>query len=470
MHPPFGEAAVLKLKPSWLIVVPRLIFPAIIAAVVLLTFRYFQSPRGGVWAITWFQWLAIAAGLLGMGLVVIWLPMQYLLTDARAMSRTGWLVRITRDIPLENVQHIVMQQSPWETITGTGTILFATAGTDGYALAWQSISNPQSVLDRVRAAHDQARNASRVVHTAPAPAPVPSFKVIGLVGGIGSGKSAVAAALARRNYVVIDADKDAKAALERPDVRDTLVQWWGPDILTDGRIDRKKVAQIVFADADQRTRLESLIHPIVRADRHATIARARRESRPGVVIDAPLLFEAGSDKDCDLIWFIDTPLEQRTQRILSRGWTPEELTRREAAQLSLQSKKSRSHAVIPNNADLAALDREVQSALTRPRLVRGDAAIDQSIDFPDRQVRVVSPSHPHYSFGESNLICTDRAGNLLWRFADKPEMLPDGRSLGVFLQLWKGEGEDVWARYEAWDFNVRIRVSDGSVIERVETR
>ncbi|MFN5944825.1 MAG: PH domain-containing protein, partial [Phycisphaerae bacterium] len=174
MHPPFGEAAVLKLKPSWLIVVPRLIFPAIIAAVVLLTFRYFQSPRGGVWALTWFQWLAIAAGLLGMGLVVIWLPMQYLLTDARAMSRTGWLVRTTRDIPLENVQHIVMQQSPWETITGTGTILFATAGTDGYALAWQSIPNPQSVLDRVRAAHDEARNASRVVHTAPAPAPVPS--------------------------------------------------------------------------------------------------------------------------------------------------------------------------------------------------------------------------------------------------------------------------------------------------------
>jgi dephospho-CoA kinase len=363
MNPPFGEAAVLKLKPSWLIVVPRLIFPAFVAAVVLLTFRYFQTPRGGAWALTCIQWLTIAAALLGMGLIVIWLPMQYLLTDARAMSRTGWLVRTTRDIPLENVQHIVMQQSPWETITGTGTILFATAGTDGYALAWQSIPNPQSVLDRVRAAHDQARNASRVVHTAPAPAPVPSFKVIGLVGGIGSGKSAVAAALARRNYVVIDADKDAKAALERPDVRDTLVQWWGPDILTEGRIDRKKVAAIVFADADQRTRLESLIHPIVRADRHATIARARRESRPGVVIDAPLLFEAGSDKDCDLIWFVDAPLEQRQQRVRSRGWTDEELTRREAAQLPLDEKRRRSTTIITNDANLTALGPGVDRAL-----------------------------------------------------------------------------------------------------------
>lgn len=363
MTPPFGEASLLALRPSWLIVVPRLIFPAFVAAVVLLTFRYFQTPRGGVWVLTWFQWLTIAAALLGMGLVVIWLPIRYLLTDVRAMSRTGWLVRTTRDIPLENVQHIVMQQSLWETLTGTGTILFATAGTDGYALAWQSVPNPQSVLDRVRAAHDRARNAARTVLTPPAPAPLPSFKVIGLVGGIGSGKSAVAAALARRNYLVIDADKDAKAALERPDVRDTLVQWWGPDILTEGRIDRKKVAQIVFADATQRTRLESLIHPIVRADRYTTVARARRESRPGVVVDAPLLFEAGSDKDCDLIWFVDAPLEQRQQRVRARGWTDEELTRREAAQLPLDEKRRRSTTIIPNNADFAALDHHITQAL-----------------------------------------------------------------------------------------------------------
>lgn len=368
MQPPFGEVPLLRLRPSWLIVIPRLVFPAFIAAVVLLAFRYFQTPRGGVWVLTWFQWLMLVAALLGMGLVIIWLPIRYLLTNVRAMSRAGWLIRTTRDIPLQNVQHIVMQQSVWETLTGTGTILFATAGTDGYALAWRSIPNPQSVLDRVRAAHDEARNAARTMHTPPAPAPVPFFKVIGLVGGIGSGKSAVAAALARRNYLVIDADKDAKAALERPDVRDTLVQWWGPDILTDGHIDRKKVAQIVFADADQRTRLESLIHPIVRADRHATIARARRESRPGVVIDAPLLFEAGSDKDCDLIWFVDAPIEQRQQRIRARGWTDEELTRREAAQLPLEEKRRRSTAVVANDRDLPALDGAIEVVMntTKP--------------------------------------------------------------------------------------------------------
>jgi dephospho-CoA kinase len=364
MHPPFGEAALLKLKPSWLIVVPRLLMPAFIAAVVLLTFRYFQSPRGSVWVLTWTQWLMIAGALLGMGLVVIWLPIQYLLTDVRAMSRTGWLVRTTRDIPLENVQHIVMQQSVWETLTGTGTIFFATAGTDGYALAWQSIPQPQAVLDRVRTAHTAARNADRADRARNAAPAAPTFQVIGLVGGIGSGKSAVAAALTRRNYLVVDADKDAKDALDRPDVRDTLVQWWGPDILSEGRIDRKRVAQIVFADPSQRKRLESLIHPIIRTDRTAVIARARQESRAGVVLDAPLLFEAGSDKDCDLIWFVDAPLEQRTQRILSRGWTPEELTRREAAQLPLEEKRRRSHTVIQNDSDLATLDQRVERALS----------------------------------------------------------------------------------------------------------
>ncbi|MFY7896656.1 MAG: dephospho-CoA kinase, partial [Phycisphaerales bacterium] len=238
--------------------------------------------------------------------------------------------------------------------------------------------------------------------------------------------------------------------------------------LTDGRIDRKKVAAIVFQDPNQRTRLESLIHPIVRADRHATIARARRESRPGVVIDAPLLFEAGSVNDCDLVWFVDAPLEQRQQRVRSRGWTDEELTRREAAQLSLESKKTRSHAVIANNADLAALDREVESALTLPRLVRGRWAADLSIDFPDRQVRLINPSHPHFRFGESNLICTDLAGNILWRLAEKPQLREDGQPLRTYFEVRKGEGDDIWA-YDG-DFRVRIRVSDGSVIERFETR
>lgn len=355
---PTGESPILSLRPSWLFVVPRVLPSAFVAAIVLLAFRYFQTPRGGVWMLAWPQWVLFALVLIGMGLVVLWLPVQYVMTEVRVMSRAGWISRITRDVPLASIQHVIMQQSPWESLTGTGTILFATAGTDSYALAWISVRDPQTVLARVRSAIDATRGIK------PAQPTQTPMRVIGLVGGIGAGKSAVAHALAKRNFHVIDADKDAKAALDRPDVLRQLVTWWGEDILTlDKRIDRKKLAEIVFADPTQRTKLESLIHPIVRSDRQQVIAHARSEGKAGVVIDAPLLFEAGSDKECDVVWFVDAPLADRQNRVKSRGWDANELLRREAAQLPLDEKKRRSQVVITNDGDLAALDQRVADAL-----------------------------------------------------------------------------------------------------------
>jgi dephospho-CoA kinase len=360
---PANESSVLTLRPSWLMVLPRLVPAAIVAAIVLLAFRYFQTPRGGVWMLAWYQWVVFALVLVGMALVIMWLPVQYAMTNVRAISRTGWFSRVTRDVPLASVQHVVMQQSVWESFTGTGTILFATAGTDGYALAWQSVRHPQHVLSRVRMALDAARGPSPHVQQNVNPS-LTQPRVIGLVGGIGAGKSAVARALERCNYLVIDADKDAKAALDRPDVRGHLISWWGDAIVSsDGKVDRKKLAEIIFSDPAQRRRLEALVHPIVRADRQQVIAQAKREGKAGVVIDAPLLFEAGSDKECDVVWFVDAPLDQRLARVRSRGWSDEELTRREAAQLSLDEKRNRSGVVIVNDADLATLEIRVAEAL-----------------------------------------------------------------------------------------------------------
>ena len=191
--------------------------------------------------------------------------------------------------------------------------------------------------------------------------------VLGLIGGIGAGKSAVAAALSRRGFQVIDSDKEAKAALDLPHVRDQLVAWWGNDILAaDARVDRSKVATIVFGDPAQRRRLEELVHPIVKGTRAQMVARARAQHMRGVVVDAPLLLEAGVDKECDAVLFVDAPFEQRLERVKStRGWTEEELRRRESAQTPLEEKRRRADETIVNDADLSTLERRVDEALAR---------------------------------------------------------------------------------------------------------
>ena len=193
----------------------------------------------------------------------------------------------------------------------------------------------------------------------------PGIPVIGLAGGIGAGKSAVAAELAALGCVVTNSDADAKALLDDPDVRAELVRWWGESILdtTTGQVDRRAVAERVFADPEQRRRLEELIHPRVEHVRRAAWARAAGERAvSGFVIDAPLLFEAGLDAACDAVIFVDVPRDERQRRVsASRGWKPEELDRREKSQWALDLKRRRSDHVIDNSRDHASLRREVEA-------------------------------------------------------------------------------------------------------------
>ncbi len=174
--------------------------------------------------------------------------------------------------------------------------------------------------------------------------------VIGLAGGIGSGKSTVARALASLGCLVTDSDAQTRAALARDDVKQRLKEWWGADVFgDDGQIDRSAVARIVFADDEQRRRLEALLHPFARTARDEIIERAERESAPAVVIDAPLLFEAGLDDECDRVIFVDTPRAARLERVQkTRGWDESELARREKAQLPLEEKRRRSDDILVN--------------------------------------------------------------------------------------------------------------------------
>ena len=187
--------------------------------------------------------------------------------------------------------------------------------------------------------------------------------VIGLTGSIGAGKSTVARILGELGCVVVHSDEHARAALRDPAVRDTIVSWWGTDVLdADGAIDRAAVARRVFSDPAERTRLEGLTHPWIEARRREVFDAAPADA-PALVIDAPLLLEAGLDAECDAVIFVDAPRPVRLARVAERGWDDAELARREDSQLPLDEKRSRADHSLWNDGDLDDLSVRVRTIL-----------------------------------------------------------------------------------------------------------
>lgn len=190
---------------------------------------------------------------------------------------------------------------------------------------------------------------------------------IGIAGGIGSGKSTVARLFGELGCVVIDSDALSRAAINEPAVMEQLVDWWGPSVVTGtGVVDRQAVGRIVFADSSERARLEGLIHPMIESARMALIEVATTAGVRAVLIDAPLLFEAGLAGEMDAIVFVDTPFEARLERVRgSRGWSEQELRDREKAQLPLEEKRRRSDYHIVNTGGVDDLRRQVTRILTQ---------------------------------------------------------------------------------------------------------
>lgn len=204
--------------------------------------------------------------------------------------------------------------------------------------------------------------------------------IIGLSGGIGSGKSTVARLLAECGAAVIDSDELNRQELQSPEVIETLVSWWGEGVRRkeDGRgnsgLDKDRIAKIIFSDAEQRKRLEQFVHPRIARQRDRLIATYQLDpSVKLIVVDSPLLLESGTDRACDQVVFVDADDAVRLERVTGRRrWSAEDWKSREKSQIALDKKRSRAdHVVVNNSSDLAQL-RTAVSLLYR-KLVQGDS-------------------------------------------------------------------------------------------------
>ena len=190
-----------------------------------------------------------------------------------------------------------------------------------------------------------------------------SKPVIGLTGGIGSGKSAVARLLESFGCAVIDFDRLAHEELEHPDVVAALRGWWGEPVLDEqGRVNRRAVAGIVFDDPVELDRLERLLYPRLWERRDALLAQhGANPNVRGVVLDAPKLYEANLDELCDCVVFVDADADVRARRLATtRSWSESERTRREKLLKPLDVKRASADYVVKNNSDLDSLRSEIE--------------------------------------------------------------------------------------------------------------
>jgi len=191
--------------------------------------------------------------------------------------------------------------------------------------------------------------------------------IIGITGGIGSGKSFVARLFGEMGCCVIHADDQIRLAYDDPDIRKTLTQWWGSTLFKpDGTINRPEMARRIFSNEPDRLRLEGLLHPWIATRRDQIMADAVKNSEIIAFIwDTPLLLEAGLDQHCDAVVFVDAPEDTRIRRVTeTRGWNPAEIANREKLQWPLDKKRKLAHYIVANTADAAAARSQVQEILS----------------------------------------------------------------------------------------------------------
>lgn len=193
------------------------------------------------------------------------------------------------------------------------------------------------------------------------------MKLIGLTGGVGSGKSTVATMLRELGAVVVDADEASHAVYEpgTPGF-EAVVGEFGDYYVRDGHIDRQRLGELIFKDAASRRRLNAIVHPLVRDWMAARTAEAVEQGADVVVQDVPLLFENGLDPLFSSVVLVYVPEEMQLARLVEgRGFTPERARAVIATQVPIEEKRRRAHIVIDNSGTLEQTRSQVEQLWAR---------------------------------------------------------------------------------------------------------
>lgn len=215
------------------------------------------------------------------------------------------------------------------------------------------------------------------------------FSHIGLTGGIASGKSTVARLLERHGLAILDADVMSREVVEPgTPAFERITHEFGSGVLDgEGRLDRRALAAIVFAEPGRRKALEAIVHPAVRAlarSQVSALARLPVDRRPRAVVEViPLLYEVGLAGEFDAVWVVACDPEQQLCRLQDRdGLDPEAARARLAAQWPIERKVALADRVIPNTGTLADLERVVDALLGELGLDSGHSGYNRGIGNP----------------------------------------------------------------------------------------
>lgn len=202
-------------------------------------------------------------------------------------------------------------------------------------------------------------------------------KVVGLTGGIGTGKSTAAEYLKKKGFAHIDADQIGRdITADGSSMLPVLDSIFGPkgefgiegfEILReDGSLDRKALASIVFTNMERKLKLDEVMFKAIIAETDRQLIALSEENPVGILIDAPLLFEAGLDNRCDMVMLITADINVRIHRVCSRdGATEEEVRNRINSQMSDVEKKARAHVIIDNSGSIAELKSKLDDFLSK---------------------------------------------------------------------------------------------------------
>lgn len=184
------------------------------------------------------------------------------------------------------------------------------------------------------------------------------MRIIGLTGGIGTGKSTASEYLRKQGFSIIDADRISREIVEPGTLLlKELEKNFGSGIIKDdGTLDRKALAAIVFSDKEKKSRLDGLMHGHILDEIERKISESQSGEGRGIIVDAPLLFETGLEKKCDQVWLITADEKLRILRVCERdGMDPEEVRARIQNQMADEEKKERAHRIVDNSGSKEAL-------------------------------------------------------------------------------------------------------------------